>query len=240
MTIDVFLTSHPVSDDDVRGRTVVVLDVLRASSTIITALHHGARAVVPVPDMEEAGKIASNMDPATYLLGGERKSDKIEGYHLGNSPLEYDEATVTGRTVILNTTNGTRALARANGATHLTVGAFLNAQAVVDDIRTRGLDATLVCAGHHDHVALEDTLCAGLLLHLLWDGERPDTLSDTAHIALTQYQQDAGRLQDVLQHGSHARALAAKGYADDVAYAFQQDVLPVVPTYIDNRLVLRS
>jgi len=238
MTIDVFLSSHPVTPDDVRGRTVVMLDVLRASSTIITALHHGARAVVPVPDMEEAGKIASNMDPSTYLLGGERKGDKIEGYHLGNSPLEYSSDTVTNRTVILNTTNGTRALHRAQGAAHLTVGAFLNARAVVDDIRSHGRDTTLLCAGHHDQASLEDTLCAGLLLHLLWEGERPDTLSDTAHIALTQYQQDAERLTEVLTSGTHARALRQKGYHDDVSYAFQRDVLSVVPVYRENRLVL--
>ncbi len=237
MDIDVFLTSQGVSEEDVRGRTVVIIDVLRASSTILTALHHGARAVIPVPDMEEAGRIASNMDPSVYLLGGERKGDRIDGYHLGNSPLEYTEEQVTGKTIILNTTNGTVAIGRAEGAAYLTVGSFLNASAVVDFIREKEKDATLICAGHQQRASLEDTLCAGLLLDKLWNGERRGGISDTAHIAHTQYVQDVNTLQHTLRSGAHARALQSKGYEADVEYAVQQDSVPLVPDYIDNRLV---
>jgi len=102
MDAEVFLTYSNVGEEDVRGRTVVVIDVLRACSTIVTALDRGARAVMPVMDMAQAGKIAGNLDPDVYRLGGERNGEKIEGYHLGNSPHEYTQEQVEGRDVVLN------------------------------------------------------------------------------------------------------------------------------------------
>lgn len=238
MNVEVFLTSHNVTEEDVKDRTVVVIDVLRAASTISTALHHGARAVIPVPDMAEAGKIASNLDQSSYLLGGERNADKIEGYHLGNSPLEYEREVVASRTVILNTTNGTRAIAQAREATHLLVGSFLNAGEVVSYVREAGLDVTLVCAGRRNRVSLEDTLCAGLLLHRLWEDGEPGLVSDTAHIAYTQYQNDQHDIDAAVRRCNHAQWLIEKGYEADVAYCLQIDTLPVLPYYTENQLVL--
>jgi 2-phosphosulfolactate phosphatase len=240
MKIEVFLTGAQLDEDDVKGRTVVVIDVLRACSTIVTALANGARSVVPVPDMAEAGKIASNMDQRSYLLGGERDGQRIEGYHLGNSPLEYDAVTVKDRTVILNTTNGTSALSHARHAEHLVVGCLLNAATIVDFVRSTGLPTTIVCAGWRNRVSLEDTLCAGLFLYNLWGGIEPDTVSDTAHIAFTQYANDRANLAQALNRSHHARWLSQAGYADDVEYSFQIDAVPVLPYYDDSRLVLKS
>ncbi|AEN73675.1 2-phosphosulfolactate phosphatase [Rhodothermus marinus SG0.5JP17-172] len=238
MNVEVFLTGSHVTEEDVEGRTVVVIDVLRASSTIITALANGARAVIPVADMDQAGKIAMNLDPSTYLLGGERDGDRIDGYHLGNSPLEYTPDVVEGKTIILNTTNGTRAIWNARNAEHLIVGSFLNADRVVQFVREVGLDVTIICAGRNNRVALDDALCAGLILHRLWEGREPEYVSDAAHIALTQYLHDRDRLADALRHSNHARWLIEKGYGADVEYCLQLDALPVLPYYRENRLVL--
>lgn len=240
MNIEVFLTGSNLEEEDVKGRMVVVIDVLRACSTIVTALANGARSVVPVADMAQAGKIASNLDQRSYLLGGERDGQKIEGYHFGNSPLEYDEAAVKDRTVILNTTNGTTALSQSRQAEHLVVGCLLNASVVIDFVRSMGLPTTLVCAGWRNRVSLEDTLCAGLFLYELWEGREPDTVSDTAHIAYTQYANDRGDLHQALNRSHHARWLSRQGYADDVAYSFQLDAVPVLPYYDDSRLILKS
>ncbi len=237
MNVDVFLTGSHVTEEDVEGRTVVVIDVLRASSTIITALANGARAVIPVADMDQAGKIAMNLDPSTYLLGGERDGDRIDGYHLGNSPLEYTPDVVHDKTIILNTSNGTRALWNAREARHLIVGGFLNADRVVQFIREAGLDLTIICAGNHDRVTLDDTICAGLILHRLWNGQEPEQVSDAAHIALTQYLHDREALAEALRQSNHARWLTAKGYGADVEYCLQLDILPVLPYYQENRLV---
>lgn len=238
MDIEVFLTGSNVAEEDVKDRTVIVVDVLRSSSTIAAAVGNGARAVVPVADMAEAGKIASNLDQSTYLLGGEREGVKIEGYHLGNSPLEYARETVEGRTIILNTSNGTGALVRARSAATLIVGSFLNASRCVQHARDMGLDVTIVCAGKHNRVALEDTLCAGLMLYHLWEGRAPGLVADTAHIAFTQYLHDRDQLGTALRRCNHAQWLAQNGYEADVDYCFQVDALPVLPLYVDNRVVL--
>jgi 2-phosphosulfolactate phosphatase len=238
MKAEVFLTSSTVTEDDVKGRTVIVIDVLRASSTIATALNSWARAVVPVADTGSATKIASNLDQSSYLLGGERGGDKIQGYHLGNSPLEYTQKTVEGRIVIFTTTNGTVAISRARGAEHLVVGSFLNAERIVEFTKRAGLDVTIICAGWRNRVALEDTLCAGLLLYRLWDGREPSLASDSAHIAFSQYVHDKDNLDDALRRCNHAQWLTAHGYAEDVDYCLQIDVLPVLPYYHENRLVL--
>lgn len=240
MNIEVFLSGWNLGEEDVKDRTVVVIDVLRACSTIVTALDNGARAVVPVMDMAEAGKIASNLDQRSYLLGGERDGIKIEGYHLGNSPLEYTEDVVKDRTVIMNTTNGTVALAHARAAEHLIVGCFLNASRVIDFVREAGLDTVIVCAGWRNRVSLEDTLCAGLFLYELWEGVEPETVSDTAHIAFTQYANDREDLQSALRRCNHARWLTQNGYGQDVEYSIQSDAISVLPYYDDSRLILKE
>lgn len=240
MKVEVFLSSWNLDEEDVRGRTVIVIDVLRACSTIVTALNNGARSVVPVLDMAEAGKIASNLDQQSYLLGGERDGQKIEGYHFGNSPLEYTPSAVRDRTVILNTTNGTVALSHARAAEHLIVGCFLNASRVVEFARRAALDVTIVCAGWRNRVSLEDTLCAGLFLYELWNGVEPESSSDTAHIAFTQYANDRGDLAAALYRCNHARWLSKQGFADDVSYSFQIDAVPVLPYYDDSRLILKE
>lgn len=238
MDAEVFLTHSTISEGDVQGRTVVVIDVLRACSTIVTALDRGARAVMPVLDMAQAGKIASNLDPDVYRLGGERGGEKIEGYHLGNSPREYTQEVVKGRDVILNTTNGTQALEKAKGADHLVAASFLNAERVANFVRQTTNAITIVCAGRQNRIALEDTLCAGLLLDRLWDGREPYPVSDSAHTAYTLYHTDQEDLENALRGANHAERLVQQDYEEDLDYCFQVDEIPVLPYYTENRMRL--
>lgn len=238
MDAEVFLTHSNISEGDVQDRTVVVIDVLRACSTIVTALDRGARAVMPVQDMAQAGKIASNLDPDVYRLGGERGGDKIEGYHLGNSPHEYTQEVVDGRDIILNTTNGTRALEKAKKADQLVAACFLNANRVVDFVRQTTNAVTIVCAGRQNRLALEDTLCAGLLLDRLWDGREPYPVTDSAHTAFTLYHTDRDALENALRGANHAERLVRQDYEDDLDYCFRVDQIPVLPYYTENRLRL--
>jgi 2-phosphosulfolactate phosphatase len=188
--------------------------------------------------MAEAGKIAGNLDPDVYRLGGERNGEKIEGYHLGNSPLDYTQDEVENRDVILNTTNGTRALSHATEAEHLVAGCFLNADRVVDFVQEVDDAVTIVCAGRQNRLALEDTLCAGLLLDRLWSSETPEVVTDSAHTAYTVYNTDRNNLDSALRGANHAEWLAAQGYEADLDYCFRTDALPVLPYYTDNRLRL--
>lgn len=238
MDAEVFLTHTNISDDDVQDRTVVVIDVLRSCSTIVTALHRGARAIMPVSDMAQAGKIAGNLDPEVCRLGGERDGEMIEGYDLGNSPLEYTREAVEDRDIIMNTTNGTRALERAKEAEHLVAACFLNAGRVVDFVQQHADAVTIVCAGRYNRLALEDTLCAGLILDRLWDGHEPRPVTDSAHTAFTLFHTDSEDLESALWGSNHAEWLARRGYREDLEYCFQIDSVPVLPYYTENRLLL--
>lgn len=238
MNIDVFLASNNLTEEDLKARTAVVIDVLRTSSTIVTALQNGARAFVPVADMAEAGKIAANLDPSSYLIGGERGGEKIKGYHLGNAPREYSRETVAGKTIILNTTNGTGAILNARSAEHVVIGCFLNARRVIQFVREKALDVVLICAGWRNRASLEDTLCAGLFLHHLWEGTEPERVSDSAHIAFTLYQHDQARLAATIHSSNHAQRLQSQDQHHDIDYCLQMDAVPLLPVYLDSRVVL--
>jgi 2-phosphosulfolactate phosphatase len=240
MNVEVFLTGASVGPEDVRGTTAVVIDVLRTSTTVAAALANGARAVVPVADMAEAARVAANLDPSTMLLGGERGGVTIDGYHLGNSPREYDAATVRDRTVVMVTTNGTGAVVRCAAAAEVVIGGLVNARAVVDHVLDRGRDVTIVCAGWKNRVSLEDTLCAGLLIDLMFPGRIPEPETDTAHIALAQYRYDRDGLVERIGTCNHARRLVALGHAADIPLCSAVDSIPVVPAYRDGRLVLAA
>ena len=214
--------------------------MLRASSTIATALLNGAQSVIAVKDQAQAEEQMARLEPGSFLLCGERDAKKIEGYDLGNSPLEYPEAVVGGKTVILNTTNGTAALARARAATHLVTGCFLNAGAVVDFVREAGEDVALICAGWRGRASLEDTLCAGMLLGRLWNGDAPRDASDSAHIALALHHAANQPIRHALDACRAAGMLRALGAEADLDYCLQVDALPALPRMQDGRLLLHA
>ncbi len=149
MTRDVFVHLLPFlfQPDELRGGTAVVIDVLRASTTITHALAAGANAVIPCEEIEEARQIAANLPATEVVLGGERDSKKIEGFDLDNSPLKYTPETVGGKTVVFTTTNGTRALSLSQQTEHILLGSFVNLNAVIASLAADNRALHLVCAG---------------------------------------------------------------------------------------------
>jgi 2-phosphosulfolactate phosphatase len=248
VNVEVYFSALGIPEDALKGRVVVVVDVLRACSTIVTALSNGARAIVPVADMAEASRMADALDEETTVLGGERGGKKIEGYDSGNSPTEYPPEKVAGKTVVLNTSNGTGAFVKARNAERAVAGCFLNADRVVAFLREAlagtppdgPARAVIVCSGWLGDVGLEDVLCAGLFLDRLWGGHPPPEVSDGAHIALSQYQRDRDRLPRALVGCNHTRRLIALGHGADVAYCAQIDAVPVLPVYRDSQLTLEG
>lgn len=229
----------PSSLGTLAGRTGVVIDVLRATTSIATALGNGCPEILPVESPEEAMELARNFGRGTHLVGGERKGYKVEGFDLGNSPLEYSQAAVGGRKVILSTTNGTVTTKRvaAQQAKPVLLAAFLNLPAVVRRLLEAGNPATLVCAGREDRFALEDALCAGgiaaeVLKHAGWQG------TDSARAAVALWEKTGGpRLAKTMAATEHGAYLASIGFAEDVAVAAQVGTLDLVPVYRDGRIV---
>ena len=236
-TIDVFASASSLQDEDVRGKTVVVIDVLRASSTIITALKNGAKEVIAVEDMSAAGKMAQNLDARRYLLCGEKDGEKIEGYHLGNSPFEYEEEVVKGKTLILNTTNGTKTITKSLFAKKVIIASFINLDAVVVELKQVSGDIVLACAGWKSRLSLEDSLCAGLIIRKLTNGNLPAESRDGARMAFVLSEKYEHDVDSVVRSSNHAIRLNQLGFEADVAYCSQLSITNVVPVLKEGTLI---
>lgn len=197
------------------GAAAVVFDILRATSTMVTALAHGAAGIYPARTIEEAWELRGKMPEA--LLGGERHGDRIEGFDLGNSPLEYRE-NVRGRLVISTTTNGTIGLRACEGAREILAGSFLNMDALASHLRRSASgEIILVCAGTFREAALEDILAAGLLVSLFPGA----ALTDSAQLALALWRQHGGDLPSALRLARNGRALLAKERGAEIDWCAQ-------------------
>jgi 2-phosphosulfolactate phosphatase len=238
MNIDVYFTPLGLGAGDLNGRGVIVLDVLRATSTIVTALANGARAVVPAATSDEAVRLTANLEKNSFLLAGERRCVRIEGFQLGNSPLEMTPDVVGGKTIFLATTNGTPALVASQGGDPVLVAGAVNFKAVVARARTifaeRG-DLVVICAGRERQFALEDAYVAGRLVKAVRRGFRGVAVNDAAGVASDLATKHESWVA-ALSASEAARQLREVQLGDDVAFCAKPDQFTVVPTYADRRV----
>jgi len=223
-----------------REDLIIVVDVLRCSSSIVNALANGAKAVIPTETLKEAFGLREQH--SDYLLVGERKGRKSRGFDLGNSPLEFVQEVVEGRTVIMTTTSGTRALVRCRRAEHVLVGAFLNARAVAkkaaEIAQRKGVNVSLVLAGEKGLFSLEDFLCAGAIASKFLVG-RFD-FSDKAWAAVLSFEHVRGSLGEYVMKSRHARHLIELGFERDVSFSCKLDHFEIVPVYRDDKVTPRQ
>ncbi len=219
-----------LAQHDLRATACVVFDILRATSTFVTALHHGAEAVVPVSEISEA--VALRQKQPNVLLAGERDGVRIRAaqsggidFDFGNSPREFTPEKVRGKTIVSTTTNGTRALRACTGAKAIFAASFLNLQATADFlVRGNFNELLLVCAGTGEGVALEDVLAAGALADLL-----AGQLSDAAAVARQTFLRSKSDFATTIASSSNGRRLLSiPELHDDVAFCAQRDIFDLV------------
>jgi 2-phosphosulfolactate phosphatase len=224
---------------DVQGKVVAVIDVLRASTSIAVALASGARTVVPFESPDEAMTRARQLDRGELLLAGERRNLPIEGFDLGNSPLEFTEAAVSGKTIFMTTTNGTRALMGLQAARDVVVAAYVNHTAVTAMLRAAvrsETDILIVCAGEEGHFSLEDAACAGRYVRTV-TRQNPSIATNDAALACALIDRKYGdNLQKIFKESSHGQALEAAGFGADLVACAAMDSHPVVPIYQDKQI----
>jgi 2-phosphosulfolactate phosphatase len=229
MRIDVALSPAEIAllrERELSGVTCVVFDVLRATSSMVTAFGHGVRAVVPVETIEEAWKWKRH-EPEV-ILGGERHGERIEGFDLGNSPLEYC-AGLDGKKVVTTTTNGTVALRACAGAQRVLVGALLNLGAVIGKLERLSPERVLlVCAGTFADFALEDAVAAGRVVERMEAYGLAGELGDAAH-AVAALGKRYERALDGLLDSANGRVLVGKGRRSEVEWCARESVYDVVP-----------
>lgn len=229
MRVDVASTPAALVPAMLAGATAVVIDVLRASTSIVTALANGCAGVVPVGDAVEARARATATPDA--LMAGERRGEPLEGFDLGNSPLEFTRERVVGRLVFLTTSNGTGALLAVRPAAAIAVAAFVNLSAVAAWVVAGRRDVVVACAGERGARSLEDEVCAGLLVDRLLAAAPDGSAGPEAVAAARQarpYAADPGQLA---RDSPWARHLVSRGRAADVAACLTLDAFALVPVY---------
>lgn len=238
MKADVLLYPQAVGHQLFQDKLVVVIDAFRATSTIVTALAHGAIEVIPVNEPMEAIELIRSIGKEECVIGGEQKGFKIEGFDLGNSPVEYTEPIVSGKKVVLCTTNGTKAIKRAQGADAVLIGSFLNLQAIVEWVKESARDILFVCAGSEGRVSLEDLTCAGMMIEGL-KAVRPEVeLSDAAQVALLVAGQARPDLTAFLRKAEHGAYLIQNRMETDVVECTRLNTFAIVPAYGDGKVVI--
>lgn len=239
-TLHVHFLPDLTTPDALAGGTVVVIDVLRASTTIVEALANGARDVIPCLEVEDARRIAAELPPDDVRLGGERGGLPIAGFDLGNSPADYMAEAVGGRTVVFTTTNGTRAMMQCRQAARVLIGAFVNRTAIVQTIAVSE-SVQLLCAGTRGEITREDVLLAGsLVLELLdqptadYDPNDQAVLAGDAWRAAVKTLGFADRISsrglvELLRNTRGGRNLRAIGLEADIRQAAEIDRHTIVP-----------
>ena len=231
-SIDVVFTPDLLPFYDLTGKTVVVADILRATTTITFAVANGAAAITPVLTPEDAFRLAA--DQPNTLIGGERGGMRVDGFDLGNSPREYIESVVSGRQIVLTTTNGTRTLQACRAADQVLVGSFLNLRAVINQLTDVVGELVLACSGREGGFCTEDTVFAGACVAAL----RATQMTDAAETAKILYQTHHDDLLGMLRNCYHGRHIASIGLGEDLEFCAQIDLVDVVPRQVDGRIIV--
>jgi 2-phosphosulfolactate phosphatase len=237
--IDVVFGIPQLSTQEMQGRVVAVIDVLRASTTIAVGLSNGARAIIPMESSDDAVTRSKQFERGAVRLAGERRMLKMEGFDLGNSPTEHSGEAVEGKTVLLSTTNGTKALLAVQGARDVVVASYVNLTGVTTMLRTAlrgGADIAIICAGHERQFALEDAACAGRYVHHIAKRLSGIELNDAAMAATLLDRKHGDNLTRLFNSAAHGRALAAAGFEGDLAVCAAVDSYPVIPIFQDRQI----
>lgn len=231
MKIDIIVSADDIKKEKILNKSVIVIDVLRATSVIITAINNGCNKVIPVLTIEEALEIYDK-DREKYIMGGERKALKIEGFHCSNSPLEYSRQVVENKTLIITTSNGTRAIKRSTLAKNILIGAFINAEDVANRSINLNNDVTIVNAGTYGQFSIDDFICSGYIISCIMRKIKA-VLTDISKTALYIYEQNTDIIT-FIKKASHYKRIERLKLYNDLEYCCKKDIIKIVPEYIDG------
>ena len=229
MKLDVIFTADEIREEKIDGKNIVVIDVLRATTVMITALAKGVKRIHVFEDTEDVIESSQGIEEA--ILCGERKGLKVEGFHYGNSPLEYG-SDVEGKIMYMTTSNGTKALVRSDRGNKIFIGAFINLQAVVEKILEEDSDTVIVCAGTDGEFTMDDSLCAGTMIKKIC--ERKEVSLTDAALAVRGLTSSEKGIHRILEESKHYTYLKKIGFQKDLEYCLTSDTFDTVPCYRDG------
>jgi 2-phosphosulfolactate phosphatase len=234
MQITVLSSVREALPQHLTNQTVIVIDVLRATSNMITAMMHGCKSIIPIETIEETKSLKAAGD----LLGGERNCHKLIDFDFGNSPLEYMTPLIQDKRILLTTTNGTRVIQKASEAKHVLAGAFLNAQACALAAIELNENITILCAGTNDIFSWEDGLCAGLIVHELQQVINvPFQINDLGLCMQSSYLEAHSNLLQALLRSANGLKLRHLGFEADIMYCAKVNITDYVPSLVNGLLL---
>ncbi|MCB2290953.1 2-phosphosulfolactate phosphatase family protein [Clostridium sp. CS001] len=234
MKIDIIISASDIKKEKIENKTVVVIDILRATSVITTAMNNGCKGVIPVLTVEEASSIVRN-SKEEFMLGGERNALRIEGFHYSNSPLEYTRESIQGKTLVMTTTNGTKAIKGCIGASNILIGAMVNAKATAKRILELNNDVVIVNAGTYGEFSIDDFLCSGYIIDCILESLQAE-LSDIAITSHYIYKNNKD-IHSFIKYANHYKRITELGLEADLEYCCRKDTIDIVPEYRDGIIV---
>jgi 2-phosphosulfolactate phosphatase len=232
MEIDIQLLPSRPDSGILSDRTVVVIDVLRATSVMVHAMSQGASEIIPVATVEEAFQRGKALSRRSVILGGERESKKIPGFDLGNSPKEYVAEKVKGKKLILTTTNGTKAFHLVSSGKEILVGSFFNISVIAQKCLAWNRDLFIFPSGDEGNFSLEDNLCGGMLIdRMMKIGRKRIALTDASHCAQILYERYKANILEAFRLSLHGQELVKRGFGEDLIYCTQIDITDVIPQF---------
>lgn len=235
MNIEVFFSASNFSDVNAAGKVIVVIDILRCTTTIVTALNNNAKFVIPASTIEKAMKFYK-MPGEKVLMCGERRGKKIGNFDLGNSPLEFIESVVSDKVIVITTTNGTEAILKSQLANRIYMGSFLNFDAIVEKIKKES-KVILLCSGKEGRFSLEDVVYAGRIINTLKKDIDIQLKGETSFVAeaLGEKFQD---IYEMLQLSDHGKYLESIGMEKDLEMCSKQSITKIVPEFKAGKIFI--
>ncbi len=229
MNIFTFFTPAELSTARLESEATIVIDVLRGATTIATAFASGATQVIPVDDIEQAHDFASKGDTESTILGGSINGEIIDGFNLGNSPLEFNPQNVQGKRLIYCSINIAQALAVAKNQQRVMLGCFNNLHAILNNLGDVS-NLLILCAGKFGRFSMEDTVCAGMFIQYILNSiETEFSLNDASSTARYLFYRHHRNIAGMLEQSSHGIYLSKLGFGKDIEYAAMMNTIEIIP-----------
>lgn len=235
MKVDIIISADDIAESKIQNKIVVVIDMFRATSVIVTALNNGCKEVIPYLTIEETLEHAKKLNREDYILGGERRAVKIDGFDLSNSPLEYTEELVKNKIVLMTTTNGTRTLTKSTSAKRILIAAMINSKAVAQKLLEINEDVVIVNAGTNGNFSMDDYICSGYIINEMLSQDKKLELTDIANTSNMIYEANLDILSYV-KHATHYSVMKFLKLDDDIEYCTKKSIIEIVPEYKDKKI----
>lgn len=233
MKIDIIITADDVKQEKICDKSIAVIDILRATSVMTTAIYNGCKAIIPVLTVKEAFRLTDHKKE--YILGGERNAVKINGFNFSNSPLEYTKDAVKDKILVMTTTNGTKAIRNCNTARNIIIAAMINAKSVAKKLIDLKNDIVIVNSGTDGQFSIDDFICSGYIIENIMKNTKEFELTDIAKVARYIYVNNKSII-DFIKHSAHYKVIKRLNFEKDLYYCCNKDIIDVVPEYRNGKI----